>query len=559
MESNKIKYDKEGICLRNASTNYEGVLCLQEGTKSIADFSMRLCTSVSECIFPASVERIGRYALAWCKNIERVSISSPINEIGRGAFYGCLKLKSLDLSTTKIDTISPDLFYYCSSLESIYLPGTLTRFDHSAFVRCDNIQNIFCPKSCVEKYKSLMMQCNVPSFIISAVKEYVSDNEYMSRWKEYEQQWASQKKELNERLAILLQDSSYNIDKSIPFSYPQTGIQLTCEEYRYYKSHKYDLDSIHAWCMSGRNAHEYMRFFIPKRGYNSLAGPQNVDFSMDMGAFSPRAGFYKVIEKVGGRLFCYYSRENADDFIEELVQINERFFHNSRSARGPINARITENCIIYVSRTELKHYIYKGEERGAYGVEWCFWEEGKKINIYTGVVKNAETKDEFLLTIINKSYSRILLVGDELSVCGKEFKSYKNKECWSKIMKYNEEQLESLVSFLSNNTDTSTATKEVVQDLCNKSPIISLVILTNSAHGIMPYEPLVIEKLKVRNGYYGLFHRYVFRDYYGTFNVIIEGYVGKDFNISYYFDDNEFSHEFIDKIHVARGHFHIKE
>lgn len=130
-------------------------LKLPEGTKSIGDKAFRRCTNLTIDKLPASLETIGNYAFAECDYLDpgvlpdglksigdyafsscrRLQLTSlpAIETLGKGAFSQCYRFMDLDMSASKLTTISAEAFYGCSRLRNVTLPETITTIQYCAF------------------------------------------------------------------------------------------------------------------------------------------------------------------------------------------------------------------------------------------------------------------------------------------------------------------------------------------------------------------------------------------------------------------------------------------
>lgn len=143
-------------------------LKLPEGTKSIGDEAFRRCTNLVIDKLPASLETIGNYAFAECDYLDpgvlpdglksigdyafsscrRLQLTSlpSIETLGEGAFEVCPRFIDLDMSASKLTTISKYAFWRCSKLRNVILPETLTSIQVTAF-RSTSINFITFPES----------------------------------------------------------------------------------------------------------------------------------------------------------------------------------------------------------------------------------------------------------------------------------------------------------------------------------------------------------------------------------------------------------------------------
>lgn len=77
-----------GKYLINAKNTLEGVVCVKDGTLTIAQSAFSYA-NVESVIVPASVTKIPNYAFSDCSNLKNVIFPSTITEIGYDAIYQC--------------------------------------------------------------------------------------------------------------------------------------------------------------------------------------------------------------------------------------------------------------------------------------------------------------------------------------------------------------------------------------------------------------------------------------------------------------------------------------
>ena len=121
--------------------------------------------TITELIVPVGYELIGEDAFAYCKNLKKVKIATLGNGTSRNltvaysAFSNCeslidLKLGSLvkviegyafyntklsSVSLTKVESLGVCAFGLCSSLKSVFVPGTLVEIHERAFENSEKI------------------------------------------------------------------------------------------------------------------------------------------------------------------------------------------------------------------------------------------------------------------------------------------------------------------------------------------------------------------------------------------------------------------------------------
>ena len=154
-------------------------IVLDEDTRGIATDAFRKCTGLTSVVIPDAVVNIGDGAFMDCGNLKSVSIGKSVDFIGEAAFNHCSALESITVASdnphfdsrndcnaiieTRINklvvgcrnTVMPDnivriglqAFYYCSALESVELPNTLTVIEDMAFTNCSGLTSLVIPNS----------------------------------------------------------------------------------------------------------------------------------------------------------------------------------------------------------------------------------------------------------------------------------------------------------------------------------------------------------------------------------------------------------------------------
>ena len=351
------------------------------------------------------------------------------------------------------------------------------------------------------------------------------------------------------------------------FTYPPIGIELTPKEYIYYKKNDYPLNRIHAWCMSGEAAHEYMRHWIPSPGFSSDAPKEEVVFTDELREYVPRAGFYKLIRRESNQntskgdcnkydfLVCYYTRSRDLEFVEEEVKIYEGQLYNKLSSHGPKNHRLQNGQILHVRRTILDQYLFGNEVRRAYSVDWTLLYEKRLPATYVGAVTHASnTSNPGIKAILSKLYIRAMQLPliDESghfdihsTKYNIHFVGYESAgdlimpqdELEKQIFKYNEGQLGTLCQYLSKIEYIDEEIKEIINDLCSKSPIIAPYIVRRQYTARFSVYPPIFYKTEKRGNhyiyYFNLFDYSISSDHGAYAELIIEGFIDHEFVIRY--------------------------
>lgn len=115
-------------------------------------------TNIETIDIPNSVTDIGKAAFALCTNLKSINISENLTSLGDQVFQGTMSLNELDLSKTKLTTISYGLIND-SNVRKVILPNKISSIGDTAFYKCKNLNNIIIPNSVKSIGKCAFMQC----------------------------------------------------------------------------------------------------------------------------------------------------------------------------------------------------------------------------------------------------------------------------------------------------------------------------------------------------------------------------------------------------------------
>lgn len=115
-------------------------------------------TNIETIDIPNSVTDIGKAAFARCTNLKSINISENLTSLGDQVFQGTMSLNELDLSKTKLTTISYGLIND-SNVKKVILPNTINSIGKVAFYKCEKLDNIIIPDSVKSIGNSAFMQC----------------------------------------------------------------------------------------------------------------------------------------------------------------------------------------------------------------------------------------------------------------------------------------------------------------------------------------------------------------------------------------------------------------
>lgn len=108
----------------------------------IGESAFRDCHGLNSVKLPRTVIMIEDNAFRECTNLSKTNFPAFLKKIGREAFLECEKLKSADLSKTRVTTIHTSTWNHCSSLTNVKLPKTVTEIEDWAFAECAKLKTI---------------------------------------------------------------------------------------------------------------------------------------------------------------------------------------------------------------------------------------------------------------------------------------------------------------------------------------------------------------------------------------------------------------------------------
>lgn len=189
------------------SSTKEGVITCAIDITHIGERAFEKCASLTSITIPQSVIDIGSYAFlgctglmkvhivnidAWCRInfhgafsnplyyggglyldgnlVESVVIPDDVTDISN-VFYNCTSLETVTIPSG-ITSIGSSAFYGCSSLTDINLPDSITEIGHSAFYNCASLANITIPSGVINMSIAAFYGCssltkiNIPDGVI---------------------------------------------------------------------------------------------------------------------------------------------------------------------------------------------------------------------------------------------------------------------------------------------------------------------------------------------------------------------------------------------------------
>lgn len=119
-------------------------------TLFISGSSFDYCYGIKKVVLNEGLTVIFRSAFGFAESLTEINFPSTLEEIGDSAFYDCKKLKTLDLSKTKLRKISAGCFSECADAEKVMLPETVCRIEKEAFFRDKSLADINIPRALTE-------------------------------------------------------------------------------------------------------------------------------------------------------------------------------------------------------------------------------------------------------------------------------------------------------------------------------------------------------------------------------------------------------------------------
>lgn len=102
--------------------------------------------SITKCIIPDSVIRIGDEAFSFCKSLMEITIPNSVTSIGNSAFFSCSSLKDITIPGSVV-SVGYDTFFNCYSLKEIIINNGVKSIGNGAFYRCKTLSSITMPNS----------------------------------------------------------------------------------------------------------------------------------------------------------------------------------------------------------------------------------------------------------------------------------------------------------------------------------------------------------------------------------------------------------------------------
>ena len=149
-----------GNHLIESNSDISGSVEIKQGTKTIADYAFRGCTSLIGIIIPNSVTNIGKAAFNGCTKLKNVALGNSVTSIGWYAFDGCTSLTNITIPNS-VTSIGVYAFRNCASLTSITIPDGVTSIGRETFSGCTSLTSITIPDSVTSIGKEAFNGCRL--------------------------------------------------------------------------------------------------------------------------------------------------------------------------------------------------------------------------------------------------------------------------------------------------------------------------------------------------------------------------------------------------------------
>ena len=128
-------------CLIAAKEDIKGSYSVKNGTRLIAAYAFKNCSTLEGLIIPESVMDIGGFALDGCTSLKEIILPHSVKRIGSSAFSSYPSLINIIIPDS-VTSIGNFAFESCTSLETIAIPDSVTSISDYAFENCVSLKNI---------------------------------------------------------------------------------------------------------------------------------------------------------------------------------------------------------------------------------------------------------------------------------------------------------------------------------------------------------------------------------------------------------------------------------
>jgi len=131
---------------------YSGItsFTIPANVSTMAQNAFYNCYNLTSVTFAenSKLESLSAYVFDGCDNLQNITFmpGSALTSIQAHGFEGMVKLRSLDLTNTKLTNIDNFAFRFCEGLKSLVLPETITNVGRYAFYACKSLSELSLPE-----------------------------------------------------------------------------------------------------------------------------------------------------------------------------------------------------------------------------------------------------------------------------------------------------------------------------------------------------------------------------------------------------------------------------
>ena len=119
----------------------------------------KVIKSFNESKHFTGLKEIEDYAFSWCSSLESINIPNSVTSIGTCAFYQCKSLQSINIPSS-VTSISEFAFTWCRALKTINVPDCMTSIGAGAFKGCSSLKSINIPNSVTSIGRDIFYGCS---------------------------------------------------------------------------------------------------------------------------------------------------------------------------------------------------------------------------------------------------------------------------------------------------------------------------------------------------------------------------------------------------------------
>ena len=106
-------------------------------------------STLESVTFPANsqLRLIDRMAFAYCTSLNSIQIPASVTTMGYSAFTGCTSLETLTFLGSNLTVLDDSVFSGCSKLTEVEIPDSVTTLKTNVFAECEKLSRVMIPTS----------------------------------------------------------------------------------------------------------------------------------------------------------------------------------------------------------------------------------------------------------------------------------------------------------------------------------------------------------------------------------------------------------------------------